>query len=438
MRNQTNQPHARRWIVVNPGSHPAPKWIASSFQTRSVLTSYWTSAQYSPQGADRWMRFLPVSAIAQLGARRLPDNIPWRKLKRRGVLLDLLSTVFKRVGKPDIERRLLHLRSRKLAQAAVRQATKTRGHLDTWLLFPSNTHSDISALAASAGVPYALYTPLPYTPFSESILEDEARTNPVWAAHLHFRAGDPLAGDRSAVEETKQASAVVVNSSFTGQSFATVAKSGATLVAPLAINLSAVQEQHLEGSALRLKRRTSQSPLKLIYAGQISQRKGLSYLFEAMQLIKDEAELELTLVGSDTTNMSTELRAAYPDVNARFVGSLPQAKLWSEMSQHHLFVFPTLLDGFGNVLLEAAAVGLPILATDRCGAADTGLIPDAGRIVPAADSKSLSETIKSIARDEDLRQQMAQAAVTLSARGRSWVDYGEEVSRELQLLKASR
>jgi glycosyltransferase involved in cell wall biosynthesis len=57
-----------------------------------------------------------------------------------------------------------------------------------------------------------------------------------------------------------------------------------------------------------------------------------------------------------------------------------------------LFVFPSLEDGFGYVVAEAMACGLPVIVTDACGAAEW-VTPDAGWIVPARSTEALANAL---------------------------------------------
>ncbi|HYG57421.1 MAG TPA: glycosyltransferase, partial [Symbiobacteriaceae bacterium] len=69
-----------------------------------------------------------------------------------------------------------------------------------------------------------------------------------------------------------------------------------------------------------------------------------------------------------------------------------------------LLVLPTYREGFPNVLLEAAAMGLPVVATRVPGCVDAVADEETGRLVPAADAQALAEGIRAYVKDSELRR----------------------------------
>jgi glycosyltransferase involved in cell wall biosynthesis len=114
------------------------------------------------------------------------------------------------------------------------------------------------------------------------------------------------------------------------------------------------------------KRSAPGSPLKLLFVGQINQRKGIKYLLEALKLLPGSA-VELTICGRVIDDLQL-FRDLGDQVKVR--GSVSFAKLLEAYQTCDLFVFPSLAEGFGHVLLEAMACGLPVLSTTRTAAPD--------------------------------------------------------------------
>ncbi len=108
------------------------------------------------------------------------------------------------------------------------------------------------------------------------------------------------------------------------------------------------------------------SPLRLLFVGRINQRKGIKYLLEALRLLND-SDIHLTVCGRVVDGLELFKPFANritirPDVSA--------AELVRAYQAADLFVFPSVAEGFGQVLLEALASGLPILSTTRTAAPD--------------------------------------------------------------------
>ncbi|WP_157078882.1 glycosyltransferase family 4 protein [Herbiconiux solani] len=424
---------ARTFVVFNPGSHPAPKWIAASLAAEHKLTRYWTSGQIrSDEVGTRAFRLLPVRVRAELKNRTLPPALLASFVGRAGTLRDLVATAVKRKGWINLERRIMYSRNRAIARRAVRHWR--RHDRTSWFFFPTNTHSGISRLCVKNNIPFLLYTPLPFAPVAEAMMDAEANSNPEWAQFLQFRNEDKLASDPDALFEASHASGVVANSEFTARSFDGIVDAGNVHSVPLSINLRRFEESGLRLAATRTTRGLDE-PLRIIYAGQVTQRKGLSYLFEALQDLHGVAKIELTIVGPDPLGMAIPLQQRFPDVDVRFAGSLAQEKLWKEMAASHLFVFPTLLDGFGNVLAEALAVGLPVLSTDRCGILDLGAVPRAALLADAGDSEALRIHLRNLYLDEGARIVLSAGTSDLDFGGGDWATYGHRVAELLSNSK---
>lgn len=170
--------------------------------------------------------------------------------------------------------------------------------------------------------------------------------------------------------------------------------------------------------------------LKILFIGGLSQRKGLSYLFEAVQELQNE--VDLTIVG----------HKAVPDCNAlnealtkhKWIPSLPHEQILACMSEHDVFVFPSLFEGFGLVITEAMSQGVPVITTDRTAGPDLIKNGEDGWIVPAGSSSALKEKLIEILENPEIVQQFGLAAQE-KAKARPWSVYGQEMADALSGLK---
>jgi glycosyltransferase involved in cell wall biosynthesis len=108
---------------------------------------------------------------------------------------------------------------------------------------------------------------------------------------------------------------------------------------------------------------TPSRPLRVLFLGQITLRKGIGPLLDAIRLLRREP-VEFTFVGPMQISVPPDLR---DDPQIRWVGSVPREDTGHYYREADLFLFPTFSDGFGLTQLEAQAWNLPIIATRFCG-----------------------------------------------------------------------
>jgi glycosyltransferase involved in cell wall biosynthesis len=150
--------------------------------------------------------------------------------------------------------------------------------------------------------------------------------------------------------------------------------------------------------------------LRILFIGSMVQRKGLTYILEALnQLPKDSSELILCGRGFIDHN----LLEAYKSSNIILKINLDNSSLLMEMHKADIFVLPSLSEGFGHVILEAMASGLPIIATDHTSAPD--LISDGkeGWVIPIRNTSALVEKLNWCIENKDQLFEMGnQSAAT--------------------------
>ena len=108
---------------------------------------------------------------------------------------------------------------------------------------------------------------------------------------------------------------------------------------------------------------TSANPLKVLFLGQLSVRKGVLELLEAAELLLGQP-VQFHFVGSLKLSIPTRYHAL-PHVF--FHGSVPRSEVLRWYDYADVFLFPTHSDGFGLTQLEAVSNGLPVIASQHCG-----------------------------------------------------------------------
>lgn len=124
-------------------------------------------------------------------------------------------------------------------------------------------------------------------------------------------------------------------------------------------------------------------PLRLLFAGRLLYWKGVHIAIKALaEVLNKVPDAQLTIVGKGTEEHRLRSAAVKHGVagNIHFVPWMPQEKLFEQYQTHDIFVYPSLHDSSGNVVLEALSFGLPVMCLDL-GGPPLIVTPDAGTIV---------------------------------------------------------
>jgi glycosyltransferase involved in cell wall biosynthesis/predicted metal-dependent phosphoesterase TrpH len=134
--------------------------------------------------------------------------------------------------------------------------------------------------------------------------------------------------------------------------------------------------------------------LLLLSVGRVSPEKRLDVLLAAVALLRaDRPEVRLVVAGDGPAR--AELEAGAPD-GARFLGELHGDELADLYACADVFCFPSTTDTYGQVLLEAAASGLPTVAARAGGAAELVHEGRTGLLVPPGDAAALAAALRTL------------------------------------------
>ena len=160
----------------------------------------------------------------------------------------------------------------------------------------------------------------------------------------------------------------------------------------------------------------------LISVGTLVERKGFHRVIECLpQLLRRHPHVHYLAVGGPGPegDMSAKLRAQVAALGLQqrvhFLGSCASERLKFPLSAADVFVLASSYEGWANVLLEALACGLPVVATDVGGNAQVINSNRLGRIVPFGDSAALASAL-----DEALSHTWNRAALREYAESNSW------------------
>jgi len=153
-------------------------------------------------------------------------------------------------------------------------------------------------------------------------------------------------------------------------------------------------------------------PLQILGVGRLTWEKGYDYAIEAMRLLADEgvrAELRLIGDGAMFEALAFARRQMGVENSVQFLGGLPRARVREEMLTADVFLHPSVSEGFGNAVIEAQVMGLPVVCSDAGGLPENICDGETGFVAPRRDSQALARSLAVLARDSALRQRMGQA-----------------------------
>lgn len=174
------------------------------------------------------------------------------------------------------------------------------------------------------------------------------------------------------------------------------------------------------------------NPLQVLSVGSIVPRKAYDTLVRALASVPDR-NWRLTIVGP--IDRSAEALAALnaaireTELGPRIVvaGPAAQEQLEAHYAAADVFVLPSLYEGYGMVLAEAMARGLPIVCTTGGAAAAT--VPDAAALkVPPGDVQALGSAIQRVLDDPPLRRRMSDAAWVAGKKLPRWEDTARTIA----------
>jgi glycosyltransferase involved in cell wall biosynthesis len=161
----------------------------------------------------------------------------------------------------------------------------------------------------------------------------------------------------------------------------------------------------------------------VLYVGRLGREKNLRYLIAAIeQLRRFETPFKLVIVGQGP--MGGTLRRRLPE--AHFTGHVEGVELARLYASADVFVFPSTAETFGNVVLEAFASGLPVVAVGG-GAVGELVTPDVnGLLAPADQPAAFAEHVRALLEHPADRARMAAGALVTAAAYR-WPDVNRQL-----------
>lgn len=367
--------------------------LAESGLLRKLVTDlYWPADR---RWAAASQRMLPAR-IRQGMARRNSTSLP-SELVECCYTGGLFAFALEKLPLPFRWRRSAirscdHLLGRRAAEIAERNG-------DALLSYSYYAYSAFSHFRGSQ--PKILFQLHPHPAAVRAILERERLRNPDCAASLtrEWELALPEADFARLAAEPQMADHWLVASSFTRNTLCEAGIPAARIhVLPYGTDLQRF-------SPARGGNRWQSGPLRLLFVGTAGQRKGIKYLLDALDGLP-AGTVELTICGR--IEESTLFRNRRQSIHVR--GFVSDEELVDAYRAAHVFVLPSLAEGFGHVLLEAMACGLPIVGTTHTAAPDLIADGQEGFVVEPGDPIALANRIEYFLEDPSRVRSMGDAA----------------------------
>jgi glycosyltransferase involved in cell wall biosynthesis len=302
-----------------------------------------------------------------------------------------------------------HLLGRRAAELAERNG-------DALLSYSYYAHSAFSHFRGNQ--PKILFQLHPHPAAVRAILERERLRHPECAASLgrEWELALPEPDFARLATEPKMADHWLAASSFTRNTLCEAGIPTARIhLTPYGTDL----QRFLPASG---GNRWQSGPLRLLFVGTAGQRKGIRCLLDALDGLP-AGTVELTICGRVEEPALFRNRRH----SIRVHGFVSDEELVDVYRAAHAFVLPSLAEGFGHVLLEAMACGLPIIGTTHTAAPDLIADGQEGFVVEPGDPAALANRIEYFLRSPSRVQSMG-----LAARSRaeyfSWTRFREAVT----------
>jgi glycosyltransferase involved in cell wall biosynthesis len=171
--------------------------------------------------------------------------------------------------------------------------------------------------------------------------------------------------------------------------------------------------------------------LNVLFVGEVNQRKGIAQILESARQLKIDGnnDIEFNIVGGGSS-LCSELYEPYKKI-VHLRGRVSFEDLQKYYGLSHIFVFPSVGEGFGLVILEALSAGLPVIASRNCGGPD--IIQDGynGFLIDAGSTEQLKEKILWFQNHMEELPQMSRNAVQ-SVSNMTWEHYGDNLVKQLK------
>ena len=392
-------------LMSHPTGNQNVRNALRSLVEHGMLAEFWTAIAWNRE--SRWNRLAPSGVQVQLARRAFGEApidrvkcVPWREIVRLGARSSLLKHLLCSAERPfsiiGIYRHFDGCVARRLTELQP----------DAVYAYEGGALQTFRA-AKRLGITTLYELPSSHWYWEHKLLSEEAERNRDFAGLLP-KLQDSPGHMKWKDEELRLADYVFVPSQHVRHTLAGV------------VSDERVRVISYGAPAVRQKRQDSLDPsvpLKVLFVGALTQRKGIGYLLGAIDQLG--SQVDLTLVGK---RMAPHPRVDEACSRWRWFETLPHSRVLDLMQEADVLVLPSLAEGCALVVLEALACGLPVIITANTGALEFVRDGGAGFVVPICSSDQIADRLNTLHRDRELLAEMSSKAHAAAAE-RSWESY---------------
>ena len=393
-------------IISHPTGNTFSSAVVEALYEEQLLAAFFTCIVWRP---DSMLGKLVPAGIRTTMERRARVQLP-PQMTRTRPMREVVRNLFIRAGK----KHLIAAESNPFSLPGVYR------DLDAYVARSLDKFPDLKALyayedgaliqfrkAQGTGVRRIYDLPIGYWRANRKISIEEAELQPEWKGTLNaLTDSDQKCALKD--EEISLADTVIVPSTFVKNTLDLYPRPLNVVVNPFGVPLNLSAPRQLTDP---------NQPLRVLYVGSLTQRKGISYLFKAVE--NAGKAVVLTVIGRKVGH--SRLLDQHCQAH-RWISSLPHTEILAEMSRHDVFVFPSLFEGLALVQGEAISQGLPVITTPNSGGTDILRDGVDGFIVPIRDPDAITEQLLQLNADRALLLRMSDSARQQAAT-LTWLGY---------------
>jgi glycosyltransferase involved in cell wall biosynthesis len=400
-------------VVANSGALPEVLMMAIACAKAGILRAYATPVAVASARIPLKVRWAVPDRFrkqieGQLKRRELPAPLSTMSIQRQAWLVEWLFLISRKSQLLRFaESPLMSFRNHWFDRGVAHRLRKD----DAALITVYSAALQSLKRSRDLGVPSYLEYPIAHHSFAERILLEEARREPEYAPTLQFHRFPP-AHRRQLEAEIDLADHIFVLSSFQKRTFLEAGIDEKKLiVTPLGVDIALFHPAT----------RKQDGVFRVLFVGQITQRKGISYLVKGFRLAAiPHSELILVgrLQGSDQPWSEVS--------NVRRMSAVALRELPAIYHAADVFVLPSLVEGFPLTALMAMACGLPVIVSEHTFGEDVVRDGIDGYVTRIRDGEAIADRLRYLYENPDRRELMA-AAARQRAEQFSWERYGERI-----------